>query len=131
MVTARNIATAAENRPAYSVLVYAQISMDAHTRTHEIEDAIKIFFPALDHLVVLFLRGFGVYGEQWSRAVTEVGFSLRWLIPCRPSLTAIYFTYVCESRGDRSKQQVTHTCAVPTLDVFKSSLIHRILKLEA
>ena len=67
--------------------------MDVNTGTHEKEDVISLFLPALDHLGVLFLCGFGVYGEEWSRAVTEVRFPmrwLRWLIPCRLSLTTAW-----------------------------------------
>ena len=56
--------------------------MNANTMTHKNEDPISIFLPALDHLVILFLCFFGVYGEERSRAVTEVGFSLQWLIRC-------------------------------------------------
>jgi hypothetical protein len=82
-VTARSAATAAENRPVYGVLVYAQDNMSADTRTHENEDRISIFLPALDHLVVLFLCGFGVYGEERPRAVTEIGFPLQRLIRCQ------------------------------------------------
>jgi hypothetical protein len=85
MVTARSAATAAENKPVYSVPVYAQKIVNGNARTHKDEDAISIFLPALDHLVVLFLCGFGVYGEERPRAVTKVGFSLqklRWLIRC-------------------------------------------------
>jgi hypothetical protein len=54
--------------------------MDGDTRTHENEDAIGIFLPALDHLVVFIICGLGIYREERAGAVTEVGFSLRWLI---------------------------------------------------
>ena len=57
--------------------------MIGDTRTHENEDPTSILLPAIDHLVVFFLCSFGVYGEEWSRAVAEVGFSLRWRIWCR------------------------------------------------
>jgi hypothetical protein len=43
--------------------------------THKNEDSISIFLPALDHLLVLFLCSFGIYGEERSRAVTEAGLS--------------------------------------------------------
>jgi hypothetical protein len=99
--------------------------MNTGTGTHENEDSISIFLPALDHLVVLFLCGFGVYGEEWSRAVTEDGFSMRWLRWCWPSLGAIDFIYIYEPGGDRSKQQVTHTCVVPSLEVLMSHLRHQ------
>jgi len=60
-------------------------------RTHENEDPVSIFLPALNPLVVLFLGGFGVHGEEWSRAVSEVGSSLRWqwMISCWLRLIAI------------------------------------------
>ena len=70
-VTARSAATTAANRPVYSVPVYAQHNVNADTKTHENEDTISIFLAALDHIDVLFLCGFGVYGEKWFRAVTE------------------------------------------------------------
>ena len=57
--------------------------MIGDTRTHENENPISILLPAIDHLVVFFLCSLGVYGEEWSRAVTEVGFSLRRQIWCR------------------------------------------------
>jgi hypothetical protein len=63
--------------------------------THENEDSISILLPALDHLVVLIVRGLGVYGEEWPGAVTEVGFSLRWLIWCWLAVEAV----VCYRRG--------------------------------
>ena len=99
--------------------------MNTGTGTHENEDSISIFLPALDHLVVLFLCGSGVHGEEWSRAVTEVGFSMRWLRWCWPSPGAIDFIYIYEPGGDRSKQQVTHTCVVPSLEVLMSHLRHQ------
>jgi hypothetical protein len=61
MVTARSTETEAENRPVYSVPVYAQNGMNANMRTHKNEDSIGIFLPGLDHLLVLFLCDFGVY----------------------------------------------------------------------
>ena len=56
MDTASSAATAAENKPAYNVLVNVQRAMDADTRTYKNEHAISILLPALGHLVVLFLR---------------------------------------------------------------------------
>jgi hypothetical protein len=50
--------------------------MDPDTRTHEKEDPIGIFLPALDHLVVLIICSLGVYGEEWFRSVTKIGFKL-------------------------------------------------------
>jgi hypothetical protein len=45
--------------------------MTDNMSSHKDEDPICIFLPAVDHLVVLFLCGFAVYGEKRSRAVTE------------------------------------------------------------
>jgi hypothetical protein len=75
--------------------------MNGNTRTYKNEDAISIFLPALDHLVVLFLCGFGVYGEERSRAVTKAR-RFRWLIRGQLSLSliAIYLIYVCELGGE-------------------------------
>jgi hypothetical protein len=53
--------------------------MDDSIRTHKNEDAISVLLPAFDHLVVFILCSLGVYGEERPRAVTEVGFSLKWL----------------------------------------------------
>jgi hypothetical protein len=53
--------------------------MDGDTRTDENEDTISTFLPALDHLVV-FICSLGVYGKERPGAVTEAGFSLKWLI---------------------------------------------------
>jgi hypothetical protein len=81
-VKPRSAATAAENRPVYGVPVYAQASMNSNTRTHKNEDAIiaiSIAFPSFGVLVVFFLRSFGVYGEEGSGAVAEIGLSLQWL----------------------------------------------------
>jgi hypothetical protein len=78
-VKPRSAATAAENRPVYDVPDYAQASMNSNTRTHKNEDAISIVFPSFGVLVVFFLCGFGIYGEEWSGAVTEIGLFLRWL----------------------------------------------------
>ena len=77
--------------------------MNANMKTHKNEDPISIFLPALDHLVVLFLCSFGIYGEKRTRAVTETGCSLRW---CRLSLVVIYFLYTRELGRDGSKKQV-------------------------
>lgn len=76
MVTERSTETAAANRPVYSVPIYAPNGMNPNMRTHKKEHPIGIFLPALDHLVVLFLCDFGIYGKERSRAVTK----LRWLI---------------------------------------------------
>ena len=61
-------------------LFHAQRNPNADKRTYENEDPIGIFLPALDHLVVFFFYNLGIYGEKLPRVITEVGFSLRWLI---------------------------------------------------
>ena len=73
----RSWATAAENRPVYSVPVYAKRYMGCNTRTHEKEDSISIFLPSVDHLLVFNICSLGVDGEERAGAVTEVGFSLQ------------------------------------------------------
>jgi hypothetical protein len=78
-VTPRRAATAAENRPVFSVPVYSQANVNSNTRTYKNEDAISIVFPVFGVLIVLFLCGFGVYGEEGSGAITEIGL---WLIQC-------------------------------------------------
>ena len=77
MVTPRSAATAAENRPVYCVPIYEQGSVNGNRRTHKNEDAISIVFPALGVLIIFFLCSFGVYGEEGSGAVTEIGMHLR------------------------------------------------------
>jgi hypothetical protein len=47
-----------------------------NTRTHENEDAISVFLPAVDHPVVFFLCSLGIHGEEGTRAVTKDGFCL-------------------------------------------------------
>ena len=69
--------------------------------THENEDSIRIFLPALDHLFVFIICNLGVYGEERSGAVTEAGFSLRWLIRLRlRAKLVIYYSQSleCEDR---------------------------------
>jgi hypothetical protein len=67
--------------------------MNADTRTHENEDPIGIFLPALNHLVVFVIRSLGVYGEERTRAVTEVGFSMQWLVRRRLRIKVVmYYT---------------------------------------
>ena len=72
----RSAETATENKPVYSVSVYAQGFMDGDTRTDENEDPISIFLPTLDHLVV-FICSLGVYEKERPGAATEAGFSLQ------------------------------------------------------
>ena len=89
---ARSAATEAENRPVYGAPVYVQDNMNGDTRTHEDDDPFCILLPAFDHLVVFFLCDLGVHGEERLRAVTEVGFSLGWLIRlgCRLKMVVVY-----------------------------------------
>jgi hypothetical protein len=49
------VATEAENKPVCGVPVYARKGMDINTGTHEYEDPIGVFLPAVGHLVVFFL----------------------------------------------------------------------------
>jgi hypothetical protein len=46
--------------------------------THENEDSIGIFLPAVGHLIVFFLCSLRIQGEEGPRAVAKVGFPLRW-----------------------------------------------------
>jgi hypothetical protein len=55
MDTASSAATAAENRPVYSATVCVCSNENGDTMTHENEDSIGIFLPAVGHLVVFFL----------------------------------------------------------------------------
>ena len=58
-VKPRSAATAAENKPVYSISVYGQDNMIGDTKTHKNEDPISILLPAFDHLVVFFLCSLG------------------------------------------------------------------------
>jgi hypothetical protein len=69
--------------------------MDFDTRTHEKEDSIGIFLPALNHLVVFIICSLGVYGEERFGAVAEIGLSLRWLILHRLRVVAVAIDYRC------------------------------------
>ena len=91
----RSAATAAENRPVYKILVYAQDDTNPETRTHEDKDPVSIPLPAFDHFVVFFLCSLGIHGKEGLRAVTEVGFYLRWLVWCqlRMVVVDIYYRY--------------------------------------
>jgi len=53
--TASSAATVAENRPVYSATGYVQSNENGKKITHENEDSIGIFLPAVGHLVVFFL----------------------------------------------------------------------------
>jgi hypothetical protein len=43
----------------------------------------------LDRLVVLFLCGLGVYGEEEPGALPDIGYSLQWLVRRRGMVTGI------------------------------------------
>lgn len=73
--------------------------MNDDMRTHKNEDAIGIAFPTLCVLAVLFLCGFGVCGEELSRAVTKAGFFSRWQIRCRQWQQGVVYFYTFMNRG--------------------------------
>ena len=99
MVKERSVATAAENRPVYSVLVYAQDNTNSETRTHKDEDPVSIPLPTFDHLVVFIFCGLGIHGEKGLRAVTEVGFYLWWPIWCQLRVVVVQVQfYICYRR---------------------------------
>jgi hypothetical protein len=81
--------------------------------THKNKNSFSIFLPALDHLVIIFLCGFGAYLEERCRVG---GFSSRWRwlnrfsacwlpVICPVKKGVSYFVYVCELGG-----QVRATC---------------------
>ena len=107
MAKERNTETAAENRPVYSVLDYAQSSMNTNTWTHKNQNPFGILLPAPDNLIILFLCGFGAYGEEWSRVVTKARFCFRGLV-------AIYVIYVCELRGEVKATDSTNLRCPPS-----------------
>jgi hypothetical protein len=125
-VTPRSAATAAENRPVYAVPVYAQAGMNNNTKTHKNEDAISIVFPVFGVPVVFFLCSFGVYGEEWSGAVTEIGLFLRWLRWLIRGLLRLiaFYLYICEPKESMSKRQVKHTWVFPSFWVSVSIFRH-------
>jgi hypothetical protein len=99
--------------------------MNADTRTHENEYPVSVLLPAVDHLVVLFLCDLGVHGEERPRAVTKVGFSLRWRIRCRRRAVGVAIWYRHhEISEERSNLPVAHTRVVPHIDDLMSSLRH-------
>ena len=96
--------------------------MNVDTRTHENKDAISIFLPAFDHLVIFILCHVGVYGEELPRAVTEGRFRL---IRCRPRVVAVAICYRHYEIGEvRPNLRVIHTWVVPHLGVSVDSLRH-------
>ena len=56
MDTARSVATAAENRPVYSVSVNARMGTTSDMWSYEYEDSVGVLLPAVGHLVVFFFR---------------------------------------------------------------------------
>ena len=68
--------------------------MNADTRTHKKENAFSILLPTLDHLVVLILCGFGVYGEEGPRAVPEIRLPLQLLVWRRHMMVAAVIYYI-------------------------------------
>ena len=52
--------------------------MDSDTRAHENENAISIFLPSIDHLLVFYSCSLRVYGEERAGAVTKVVLFLQW-----------------------------------------------------
>ena len=79
MVTVRNAAIEAENRPVYNIPVLGTKKSGCHYEDSQHEDPISIFLPALGHLIILFLCSLGVHREDRPGAVTKVGV-LQWLI---------------------------------------------------
>jgi hypothetical protein len=71
--TARSAATAVENKPVYSVRVNAYDSENSCVVTHKNEDAIGVFLPAFDFLIVFFFCYLGIQREERPRAITESG----------------------------------------------------------
>ena len=67
--------------------------MNADMGTHKDENAISILLPTLNQLVVLVLGGLGVYGEEPTRAVPEIRFSLPWLVVRRHRVVAALIHY--------------------------------------
>jgi hypothetical protein len=54
--------------------------LEADIKTYENENTVSILLPAKGHFVVLFLCHLNVLIEEGSRAIREVGLSLRGLI---------------------------------------------------
>ena len=110
--------------------------MIGDTRTHENEDPVSILLPAINHLVVFFLCSLGVYGEERSRAVTEVGFSLGWRTWCRLRVVGVILgVIICyrhhkmmnsASKGETKRVTNTWVLAwvVSHVDDLVSSLRH-------
>jgi hypothetical protein len=100
--------------------------MNADTTTHENEDSIGIFLPAIDHLVVLFLCNLRIYGEEQSRAITKVGAPLELLIRCQRMVVAVAICdrYYEIQRGHSGGQICGDTWVVPSLEVSVGSLGH-------
>jgi hypothetical protein len=101
--------------------------MNVDTGTHENEDAISILLPAFDHLVVFILCNVGVYGEEFPRAVTEVGFPLQGLVRCRLGQRVVTVA-ICHRHykigENRSNLWVIHTWVVPRHWIWANRLRH-------
>jgi hypothetical protein len=69
--------------------------MNSETRTHEEENSFGIVLPLVNLLLIFNICCLGVYGEERAGAVTEVGFSLQWLILRRLSITAAIYYSLC------------------------------------
>jgi len=73
MDTAKSPATAAENKPVYSVLVNSYGSESYDVVTDKNEDAIGVFLPAV-HFLIVFIRCYlRIQGEEHLRAITPGG----------------------------------------------------------
>lgn len=57
--------------------------MKSEIGTYEDEDPIRIRFPGICHLLVLFPRPLEVHGEEGPRTINEVRFYVWFPLPCR------------------------------------------------
>jgi hypothetical protein len=55
------VTTAAENKPAYRLLVDARNKVEPDLKTHENQYPISIFLPPFGHLIVIFLCNLGIH----------------------------------------------------------------------
>jgi hypothetical protein len=99
-----------EKKPVYSVPVDRSENTNDDARTHEYEDSISAFSPALDHLIVFFLCNIRIHGEERPRAITELGVLIRFLGQLRLILIIVFiYTRVRKISEDKSKRRLTHT----------------------